>query len=308
MRERLAGAENLEFVTANHQLAGHRAAGKADIVHAHEAKAVHWACWHHLTRKVPYLLTRRVDTPVREKFINRWCYSQAARRVAISCVIQRSLDDKGWGNVDLIPSAMAGLTHSPEKTSAFRRQFSGRFLVGHAGALVDRHKGQRVLLGAARKLARLYPDIHFVFFGLGEDETLLKRESAGMGNITWMGFKENIGDYLAGLDVFAFPSRNEGLGSVLLDVMDLGVPIVASNVGGIPDIILHEKTGLLVPSGDADALAAALARLYASSRLRTALSGSAKQKLTRYSAEVMAESYLKLYKEVDHEARSKRHV
>lgn len=308
MRERLASVRNLEFVTANHQLAGHGAAGKADIVHAHEAKAVHWACWHHLTRRVPYLLTRRVDTSVREKFINRLCYSRAARRVAISRIIQKHLEDKAWGNVDLIPSAMAGLAHSPEKTAAFRRQYSGRFLVGHAGALVDRHKGQRVLLEAARKLVTRYPDMHFIFFGQGGDEAALKRESQGMNNVTWMGFKENIGDYLAGLDVFAFPSRNEGLGSVLLDVMDLGVPVVASEVGGIPDIILHEKTGLLVPNGDAGALADALARLYASSKLRVALSGSAKQKLTRYSVEVMAESYLELYKEVDHEARSRLHV
>lgn len=308
MRERLAGVENLEFVTANHQLAGHGAVGKADIVHAHEAKAVHWACWHHMTRKVPYLLTRRVDTPVREKLINRLCYSRAARRVAISRVIQKSLDDKAWGGVDLIPSAMASLPHSPEKTAAFRRQFSGRFLIGHAGALVDRHKGQRVLLEAARKLANQYPDIHFVFFGHGDDEVALRRESEGMANVTWMGFRENIGDYLAGLDVFAFPSRNEGLGSVLLDVMDLGIPIVASEVGGIPDIVLHEKTGLLVPSGDADALAEALAKLHDSSRLREALSGSARENLAWYSAAAMAESYLEIYKEIDNEARSRLHV
>lgn len=295
MRERLAGTENLEFVTANHQLAGHGAAGKADIVHAHEAKAVHWACWHHLTRKVPYLLTRRVDTSVRDKLINRLCYSRAARRVAISRVIQKTLDEKGWGEVDLIPSAMAGFTHSPEKTAAFRRQFSGHFLVGHAGALVDRHKGQRVLLGAAKKLATQYPDIHFVFFGQGEDEEELKRESEGMDNITWMGFKENIGDYLAGLDVFAFPSRNEGLGSVLLDVMDLGVPIVASDVGGVPDIVQHEVTGLLVRPGISSSLASAVVRLYADEKIRSKLVKNAREILPAYKSGAMAESYCFLY-------------
>ncbi|MFP4136919.1 MAG: glycosyltransferase family 4 protein [Halomonas sp.] len=307
MRERLAGVQNLAFVTANHQLLGHGAVGKADIVHAHEAKGVHWACWHHLTRRVPYLLTRRVDTLVHEKFINRLCYSRAEKRVAISRAIQKSLDDKGWGDVDLIPSAMAGLPHSPEKTAAFRSQFPDRFLVGHAGALVDRHKGQRVLLKAARNLATQHPDIHFVFFGQGEDAEELKRESEGMDNVTWMGFKENIGDYLAGLDVFAFPSHNEGLGSVLLDVMDLGVPIVASDVGGIPDIVSHEDTGLLFTSGDSDGLTQALERLRDSYRLREALSGSAKQQLTRYSAEVMAESYLELYKSIDYEAGGRFH-
>ncbi|WP_245598255.1 glycosyltransferase family 4 protein [Halomonas halodenitrificans] len=298
MRERLAGVENLEFVTANHQLAGHGAAGKAEIVHAHEAKAVHWACVHHLWFKVPYILTRRMNTPVKNRLSNRLCYSHAARRVAISSPIRETLFLRGWGDVDLIPSAMAGLSQDDAKTKAFRDNLTGKFIVGHAGALVDRAKGQRVLLEAARQLSSRYPDMHFVFLGQGEDEDILKHESLDMKNISWLGFKENIGDYIAGLDVFAFPSHYEGLGSVLLDVMDMGVPIIATDVGGIPDIVHHEQTGLLVADGDANALAECLARLHDDPSVGKALSNSARKQLANYTSTSMATSYLRLYNEI----------
>lgn len=298
MRERLAGVSNLAFVNASHQLAGHLGVGQVDVVHAHEAKAVHWAFLHWLWRRTPYLLTRRVDTPVREKATNRWCYRSAARRVAISRIIQRQLKALDWGEVDLIPSAFSGQLHREEVTRQFREAFPGKFLVGHAAAVVDRHKGQRVLLEAARLLEKRIPELHFVFLGDGEDRETLEQESVDQPNVSWLGFKENIADHLAGLDVFAFPSRNEGLGSVLLDVMDLGVPVIAAEVGGIPDIVHHEKTGLLIASGDSEGLAEGLIQLYEQPLLRQTLRESAREQLKGYSAQTMAESYFHLYSKI----------
>ncbi|MEQ6917889.1 glycosyltransferase family 4 protein [Halomonas aquatica] len=298
LREVLRDVSGLRFVSANHQLAGHGSVRKADTVHAHEAKAVHWAFLHHGLKGVPYIVTRRVDTPVKDRPSNRWCYRRAVRRVAISRVIMRELEMRGWGGVDLIPSAFSGLPTCEEATRRFHDTFAGKFLVGHAGALVDRHKGQRVLLEAARLLETRLPELQFVFLGDGEDREMLERESADQPNVAWLGFKENIGDYLAGLDMFAFPSRNEGLGSVLLDVMNVGVPIVATDVGGIPDIVQDNKTGLLVPKDDAIALSDALTRLYRSESLRAQLSQSAKQQLDRFSPEAMADSYISIYESI----------
>ena len=304
LRRTLTDAPGLRFVSANHQLAGHSAVSPADVVHAHEAKAVHWALLHHALKRTPYVVTRRVDAPVKDKRINRASYRRAAARVAISRVIQRQLESRGWGRVALIPSAFAGLSRSTEVTQRFRAEFPGKFLVGHAGAVVDRHKGQRVLLEAARHLAVCAPDMQFVFFGKGEDLAALQAESADLPNVTWLGFKENIGDYLAGLDVFAFPSRNEGLGSVLLDVMDLGIPIIASDAGGIPDIVQHQKTGLLVDNGDAEALAEGLIQLRDEPGLRERLVRGAAECLHDYSAEAMAKAYLSLYQNIINGPRS----
>lgn len=298
MRTHLADVEGVYFIQASNQLGGHFSGFNADIVHAHEARAVHWAFLHHLLKRIPYVITRRVDVPVKNRLLNRFSYSRAVERVAISGKIRTLLQQRGWGRVVLIPSASARLQRNPDVTAAFRAQFEGRFLVGHAGALVDKHKGQGVLIEAARLLNGRYPDIHVVFFGQGEDETRLKAAAAGLDNVTWMGFKSNIGDYLQGLDLFVFPSRNEGLGSTLLDVMDAGVPIIASDVGGIPDIIHPGQTGVLVPVGEASALADAIETLYLDPALRQQLVKGASRLLQDYVPELMAERYQALYRQV----------
>lgn len=298
MREHLRDVPGLALITANHQLSGHRCLAPTDLVHAHDAKAVHWAWLHHRLTGVPYLITRRVDTQVRNKWINRLCYGQASYRVAISRLIQTRLEARGWGTIERIPSAHASLSADTKKTAAIRAAYPGKFLIGHAGALVDRHKGQRVLLEAARRLAHKAPDVHILFLGDGEDAATLREESRDLTNVEWLGFKENIADYLAALDVFAFPSRNEGLGSVLLDVMQLEVPIIASRVGGIPDIIEHDATGLLFPSGDVDALANGLLRLKAEPELRRRLSHQAYARLADYSPPAMADAYRRLYQQL----------
>ncbi|MGO3354922.1 MAG: glycosyltransferase family 4 protein [Halomonas sp.] len=298
MRQHLHDVKGLSFLSANHQLAGHYRLGATELVHAHDAKGVHWAYLHYRLTGTPYLITRRVDSAIRRKWFTRQCYSHASARVAISRVIQRMLEAHQWVDTSLIASAYARLTPTAEAITKFRNSFPNKFLVGHAGAVVDRHKGQRVLLQAAQKLEHHAPDIQFIFLGDGEDADALKAESAQLGNVSWMGFKNNIADYLAGLDVFAFPSRNEGLGSVLLDAMQLGVPVIATNVGGIPDIVHDKQTGLLIPPNDADALASGIMRLREKASLRQQLAHGATERLNHYSPQAMAESYWHLYQTI----------
>ncbi|WP_458525170.1 glycosyltransferase family 4 protein [Onishia taeanensis] len=297
LRQRLAGLPRLGFIAADHQLAGHVAAGRlaVDIVHAHDAKAIHWAGLHRLCFRVPYLLTRRVDTPVKNKLSNRLFYRGAATRVAISTPIRQHLLDYKWGDVALIPSVFSGGEAEPGVARALRQTFPGKYLIGHVGALVDRHKGQRVLIEAARRLEASRPDVQVLFFGRGDDAEMLAAEASDLANVTFMGFKDNIGDYLPGFDLFAFPSRNEGLGSVLLDVMHAGVPVVASRVGGIPDIVRDDETGLLITPGDPEALAQAIGRIQDDPALAQQLVDGARARLERYTSRAMAEAYWALY-------------
>lgn len=140
------------------------------------------------------------------------------------------------------------------------------------------------------------PNIHFIMLGDGPDAEQLKDESKTLTNMEWLGFKQNPGDYFAALDLFVFPSRNEGLGSTLLDVMDFMVPIIASDVDGIPDIVKHEQTGLLIPVNNADALAKAILRLFNDKPLREQLATTAKEKLDNFTPATMAKRYLALYR------------
>ena len=298
LRDRLADVDNLSFVIANHQLSGHFATPKVDIVHAHEAKAVHWAYVHKLLKNTPYIITRRVDTIVKDKWLNQKTYRNASALVGISTLIAKQIRDKQWGDVYQIPSTLAHLESNPEEGQRFRHAFPGKTIVGHVGALVDKHKGQKVLIEAAALLEKSHPHLHFVFFGDGADKDELESLSKGMKNVSWMGFKSKIGDYLPYFDLFAFPSRNEGLGSTLLDVMDAGVPIIASNVGGIPDIVIDNETGILVPVNDSSALEAAIIRLSSDKSLQAKLVEGAKKQLENYTPKKMAENYTSLYKKI----------
>jgi glycosyltransferase involved in cell wall biosynthesis len=285
-------------VIANHQLSGHYATPKVDIVHAHEAKAVHWAYVHKLLKNTPYIITRRVDTAVKDKWLNQKTYRNASALVGISTLIAKQIRDKQWGEVYQIPSTLAHLESNPEEGERFRRAFPGKTIVGHVGALVDKHKGQKVLIEAAALLEKSHPNLQFVFFGDGADKDELESLSKEMKNVSWMGFKSKIGDYLPYFDLFAFPSRNEGLGSTLLDVMDAGVPIIASNVGGIPDIVIDNETGILVPVNDSSALEAAIIRLSNDKPLQAKLVEGAKKQLENYTPKKMAESYTSLYQKI----------
>ncbi|WP_246286517.1 glycosyltransferase family 4 protein [Vreelandella maris] len=296
LRDELAGTPDLKFTNARHQLAGHWHAGKADVVHAHEAKAVHWAWLHRKLFQTPYIITRRVDTPIKPKLSNKAFYRNAHYCVAISSAIAQEISTLTFQKIPIIPSAFTPVSPNPNVVKELRDGYSERFIVGHVGALVDRHKGQRVLLEAARQFQVTRPEVLFVFFGRGEDEQILRQESASLSNVLWMGFKPNIGDYLPMLDLFAFPSRNEGLGSVLLDVMNAKVPIIASDVGGIPDIVKHKKTGILVPPNNSEKLVEGLEALINNEQLRSTLSINAFKQLERFSPDAMMEAYLFLYR------------
>lgn len=298
LRDRLADIDNLSFVTANHQLSGHYTTPKVDIIHAHEAKAVHWAYVHKLLKNTPYLITRRVDTAVKDKWLNQKTYQSASALVGISTLIANQIRDKQWGEVYQIPSTLAHLETNQKEGELFRNAFQGKTIVGHVGALVDKHKGQKVLIEAAALLEKSHPDLQIIFFGDGADKEELESLSKGMKNITWMGFKPKIGDYLPYFDLFAFPSRNEGLGSTLLDVMDANVPIIASNVGGIPDIVIDNETGILVPPNDSLALKDAIVRLSSDKTLQAKLVEGAKKQLENYTPQKMAESYTSLYQKI----------
>ena len=296
LREHLTAVSNLEFITANHQLMGHFATHqKIDMVHAHEAKAVHWAWIENRLRGTPYILTRRVPQQIKQNLFNKLCYKHARQAVAISSPIAKYLAGLQLALVTTIPSALAHLPHNPDVSNEIKKQYQDKFLIGHAGALVDKHKGQREIIKAAALLENKVPNVHFIMLGDGPDSEQLKEESKQLSNLEWLGFKKNPGDYFAALDLFVFPSRNEGLGSTLLDVMDFKVPIIASDVDGIPDIVKHEETGLLIPVNNADALAEAIIRLFNNKQLRENLAVTAKEKLADFTPIAMARRYLALY-------------
>jgi glycosyltransferase involved in cell wall biosynthesis len=149
-------------------------------------------------------------------------------------------------------------------------------VIGTLGRL-DRIKGLDVLVEAAATIARRFPTMRLMMAGEGTEEQPLRAQIEQRGladHVELIGFQDPW-PFLAALDLFVMPSRSEGGGTALLEAMALGLCVVASDVGGIPELVEHEHSGLLAPVGDADTLAAACLRALESPALRAELGATA---------------------------------
>ena len=134
--------------------------------------------------------------------------------------------------------------------------------------------------------------------GGGDDEAMLRSAAAGLSNLTFTGFVDNVGDYLAAFDVFILPSNREGIGSILLDAMEQGLPVVASRVGGVPDIVHDRKNGLLIDPASPAQLRDALLTLRADPDLRRTFGQWGQEFAKDFTGEVMCRKYVALYESV----------
>ncbi len=167
------------------------------------------------------------------------------------------------------------------------------FLVGYLGALEEK-KGLKDLLGAAASV--VIDGLQVVLAGEGS----LGAELAGRPGCLLLGPLPDPRAFLRSLDVFALPSHQEALPLALLEAMAAGLPIVATAVGGIPEAVENEGTGLLVPPGDPEKLASALRRLARDPGLAGRLGEAARRSAERhFSADRMVEQTLAVYRRLD---------
>jgi glycosyltransferase involved in cell wall biosynthesis len=128
-------------------------------------------------------------------------------------------------------------------------------IVGNVARLSEQ-KGHRDLIAAAALVLERRPDVRFAVIGDGELREELEQLAAPLGEkFSFLGWHDDVPDLLPSLDVFAFPSRFEGLCLAVIEAQAAGVPVVATPVGGIRETVVHGETGWLVPVGDVEALA-----------------------------------------------------
>lgn len=271
----------------------------AGLLHAHETKAAQFAYLAHLLFNKPYIVTRRVDHDIRQNVFNKSLYTNAEYCVSLSQAIQKTIFPVAANARHVvIPSAYCKVAVDVAKVKIIRDKFSDKYLVGHVGELINVHKGQNYIIEAARLLEDSHPSIHFLLIGDGCDADKLKAQARGLSNITFVGFVENVIDYMHVLDVFVFPSLYEGLGSTLMDAMLANKPIVASNVGGIPELIDDTKSGILVKPRDVQSIVDGILNYYNNSELAEKYALSALQQVENYSPEKMAERYIDIYNSI----------
>lgn len=297
LEQRLADVRRLTRLPIGKPFAFRARRVRGDFLHAHDGKGAHFAHAAHTLVGCDYVFTRRVDNVPSASWLTRRMYRRARGVAVLSRAIDRVVKAYAPGvRTVRIPSAIGGFQIDQSAAVALRAGFGGECVVGHVGALDDSQKGQRDLIAAAHILCARESGWRFVLVGGGKDEAMLRALAGDNDAIRFSGHVDNVGDYLGAFDLFAFPSVHEGLGSTVLDAMHAALPIVASDVDGIPDIVSHEDNGLLVAPRSPEALAGALQRLRADPALAQRLAASASDRSLAYTASAMADRYLRWYR------------
>ncbi len=249
----------------------------ASLVHLHTGRAAWLGAIAARLAGCPVVVTRRMDRAVRPGPRTNFIYRRTARAViAISPAVRQCLLDGGVpaAAIDEIPDALDETRLlAPIGRAAMRRQLGlgdERFVVLALAQLMHR-KGLDVLLRAVASLRD--PRLCVLLAGDGPEAAALRALAAELqlGSAVQFLGRRNL---LAACDLFVLPSRAEGLGVAALEALGAARPVIASKVGGLADLIQHERSGLHVPPDDPAALAAAIARLRDDPLLRERLAAA----------------------------------
>jgi L-malate glycosyltransferase len=274
-----------------------------DIVHAHEKRGLQLAALWKPFHGRPVVYTRRVDYVPGRHMINRFMYRKVDLLVAISGRIRDIMI--AWGmdreRIRVIRSTVPLDRAVPAEDSAsLRKRFGGKKVVGCVASLVA-HKDHDTLLDAAAIISKHRDDVVFLLLGDGDLRSELEGKAASLGlrNIIFEGYQKNPYPYFPIFDVFTLTSREEGLGSSILDAFLYHVPVVATAAGGIPELVKDRDTGILAALNDPVMVAQGIEEMLDDEELRRQCTRSAYAMLEReFTVETMARSYESAYREV----------
>lgn len=249
------------------------------------------------------LVTRRMDYLVKG-FFSRSKYRKVDFIAAISTGVKKALiqSDIPEDRIEVIHSSLQPV-FIPEK-SRIREELdvpSDTPLIGCVASLHER-KGHRFLFRAFTSVLKEFPDATLLLAGDGPLGAELKQLASDLGiskNVVFLGFRKDIPNILAGIDLFVLPSLLEGLGVSLLEASHAELPIIASKTGGTPDVVKDGETGLLAPPGDSQTLAQKILYILKHPSKGKEMGRNAKSWISKeFSAEAMVNRYIKLYKKL----------
>ncbi|MHB8829696.1 MAG: glycosyltransferase family 4 protein [Syntrophales bacterium] len=288
---------------------------KPDIVHTHTSKAGilgRWAAW---LCRIPVIIHtphghvfRGYFNPLKTRvfiMLERW-----AAMITDALVMLTPQEMKDHLALRIARKEKFTVIHSgvdlkrfiPEQFAAEKKIIltevpESNVVIGTVGRLTA-IKGQDVLIRAIAALKQTGEEALLVLLGEGERrgelEELAKRLKVSE-NICFLGWRPDVAAVMASFDIFCLPSLNEGMGKVIVEAMAMGLPIVASDIGGIRDLVRNGENGLLVPPGNAGGLAQALALLCRDREKRRRMGAAGRLAAPLYSIGEMTGKIDRLY-------------
>lgn len=176
----------------------------------------------------------------------------------------------------------------------------GAIVAASMGRL-SRVKGYEYFIKAGIILSKKYDDIYFAIAGEGELRENLEqiiKNAGAVERFKFAGWREDIGNFLNGIDIFVLSSLNEGMGKTIVEAMAAGLPVVGTDVGGISEIVVEGETGFIVPPGNAEAIAERIEKLYLDKGLRSSMGERGRERAALYDTHSMVRKVESLYEEV----------
>jgi glycosyltransferase involved in cell wall biosynthesis len=285
---------------------------KPDILHAHDYKTNLLAIMCRRWSGAAALTTMHgsgVWSPRLSLYyrLDRWTLPRMDHVIAVSRDVQQTALSLG------VPSSRCSLVHNAIDATYFRRNLvkarlreklglpADRVIVGAVGRL-SREKGFDVLTSAVRALLRSGHRVHLIIVGDGPERDSLMQLISSLGcddHVQLLGYRSDVIELFHCMDMFVLSSLREALPNVVLEAMAMEVPVVATRVAGVPDVIQDQENGLLVDPGDSQALAAAIEQLIRSPSWRHRLSGAARATIEqRFSFEERMKKIRQIYESV----------
>lgn len=279
---------------------------QASILHLHSGHSVSWGLWAKLfSPSLRLIATRRVDFSIRKNPLSVYKYRNPALNhiVCISANIFQVMRQDGISDTKLSVIRSSVDIHRFDHDVVpfgFRKTWNipdDNLLIGTVAAFVG-HKDYPNLLRAARIVLQSRANITFMAVGEGallDEMRAMATELQISDRFIFAGFQKQVGIFLKAFDIFVLASKLEGLGTSVLDAMSVGLPIIGTRAGGIPEMIKDAENGLLVPAQDHQALADAILKLADNPFQRGSLALQAQSDVHSFSVETMVRQYLALY-------------
>ena len=284
---------------------------KMDLIHTHTAKAHTVAVWANiLGAKTKVVVSKRTDFKVKSPY--KFHHKSVKAILCVSKKIEEiTREGMHHKKKDLVTTVHSGIDiqRFEKEQISLKDEYEiaeDKILIGNCSAIAD-HKDYQTFVDTAQILNEKAPEkFHFIIIGTGPDEAKIKKyvELKMLKNkFTFTGFINDLDQKLKSLDLFLMTSKEEGLGTSLLDAMICEIPIVSTNAGGIPEIVIHENTGLLGGVKQSKALCDLVLRMVDDEHLKKNLVAHAKKLVKEeYSKTHTAQKTLKIYHQVIHEA------
>ena len=281
---------------------------KAKVVHMHCSPSHTLSVFSKLFgNPAKLVLSRRVIFPVRPNFLSykKFNYSGISKIICVSestkAVMKKTV--KAVDKLDVIydgidPKRFRGIAKSGLKDNL---GLEGKKLVANISAIAM-EKDYFTFVDVAQKVLMKEDNVHFLIIGSGTESENIEKyivDKKLSAHISMLGFRTDVPELLSVLDVFLMTSTMEGLGSTILDAFASKVPVVATSVGGIPEIVFHEKTGLLAKAKDVEALATNVMRLLDDKDLSSQITQNAYQLVeSKFSTDTMVSLTNEVYESI----------